>query len=174
MTRGGFLYVDVIRFTLQNAALKILDETIMRIEKATEADYQKLIEIWESSVRATHDFLAEQDLQALKPLILENYFDAVELNIAKGDDGEIVGFCGVSDDNIEMLFVSPEARGQGVGVRLATHAINDHGANKVDVNEQNRQALGFYEHIGFAVVGRSAVDGQGKPYPLLHMQLTER
>ena len=146
----------------------------MRIEKATKTDYQKLIEIWESSVRATHDFLAEQDHQALKPLILENYFDVVELNIAKRDDGEIVGFCGVSDDNIEMLFVSPEARGQRVGVRLATHAINDLGANKVDVNEQNRQALGFYEHIGFAVVGRSAVDGQGKPYPLLHMQLAER
>jgi hypothetical protein len=33
------------------------------------------------------------------------------------------------------------------------------------------QALDFYQHIGFSVTGRSPVDGQGKPYPLLHMVL---
>lgn len=143
----------------------------MHIAIVEKADHLQLIEIWESSVRATHHFLTEGDLQALKPLILEQYFDAVDLRCAKNAHGEILGFCGVHDGNIEMLFISPDARGKGVGALLAAHAIKVHGATKVDVNEQNEQALGFYQHIGFKVIGRSPVDGQGKPYPLLHMAL---
>lgn len=143
----------------------------MSIEMVEKADHLSLLDIWEASVRATHDFLAEEDLQQLKPLILEQYFDAVHLKCAKNDNGEILGFCGVHDGNIEMLFISPDARGKGIGSMLATHAINELGATKVDVNEQNQQALGFYQHIGFSVTGRSPVDGQGKPYPLLHMAL---
>jgi hypothetical protein len=33
------------------------------------------------------------------------------------------------------------------------------------------QALGFYLRLGFEVVGRSELDSNGKPYPLLHMRL---
>ena len=143
----------------------------MYIEKVTKSDHLQLIEIWEASVRATHHFLAEADLQTLKPLILAQYFDAVDLRCAKNAQCEILGFCGVHDGNIEMLFISPAARGKGLGALLAAHAVKEQGATKVDVNEQNEQALGFYQHIGFKVTGRSPVDGQGKPYPLLHMAL---
>ncbi len=143
----------------------------MNVDIAEKADYLALLAIWESSVRATHDFLAEDDLQELKPLILEQYFDAVDLRCAKNAQGAIQGFCGVHDGNIEMLFVLPDVRGKGIGTLLSKHAINEQGASKVDVNEQNKQALGFYERIGFKVIGRSPVDGQGKPYPLLHMVL---
>ncbi|RUR53206.1 acetyltransferase [Vreelandella populi] len=138
-----------------------------------KADHPVLLEVWEASVRATHDFLVESDLLALKPLILEQYFDAVDLMVARNDAGDIVGFCGVSDGNIEMLFLAPRTRGQGVGARLIAHAINAQGATRVDVNEQNEQAVGFYQHIGFSVIGRSPLDGQGKPYPLLHMALSK-
>lgn len=143
----------------------------MNIVIVEKSDHLKLLEIWEASVRATHDFLAEDDLQELKPLILEQYFEAVDLRCAKNGNGEILGFCGVHDGNIEMLFISPDARAKGIGSMLATHAIKEQGASRVDVNEQNDQALGFYKHIGFSVKGRSPVDGQGKPYPLLHMAL---
>ncbi|SPJ34984.1 acetyltransferase [Kushneria phyllosphaerae] len=143
----------------------------MKIESAASAEHQQLIEIWEASVRATHDFLAESDLIELKPLILNEYFKAVSLHVARSDDGKILGFCGVNDGNIEMLFVAPEARGQGVGASLARHAISTQGVTRVDVNEQNEQALGFYKHLGFTVIACSPFDGQGKPYPLLHMQL---
>ncbi|HBP28003.1 MAG: acetyltransferase [Advenella sp.] len=144
----------------------------MKIESAGNKEHQQLIEIWESSVRATHNFLAERDLVELKPLILNQYFKAVDLSVARNGEGELLGFCGVSDGNIEMLFVAPEARGKGIGASLARHAISARGATRVDVNEQNEQALGFYEHLGFAVIGRSPLDGQGKPYPLLHMRLS--
>lgn len=143
----------------------------MRIESVKKSDHGRLIEIWEVSVRATHDFLMEEDIEVLRPLILEQYFDAVELTCARDESGEIKGFCGVSEGNIEMLFITPEARGTGVGSLLVAQAVEWQGATKVDVNEQNDQALGFYKRIGFSVVGRSPLDGQGKPYPLLHMEL---
>ena len=142
----------------------------MKIEQAQAADYQALIALWEASVRATHHFLQEADITALKPLILEHYFAAVDLVCARGEE-KIAGFCGVHDGNIEMLFIAPEARGSGVGRLLVAYAINRQGARRVDVNEQNAQALGFYQHLGFEVTGRSPLDGQGKPYPLLHMAL---
>lgn len=143
----------------------------MKIETAKRTEYIILIEIWEASVRATHEFLAEADIVRLKPLILENYFDAVDLRCAKDEEGHIIGFIGVANDKIEMLFIAPEYRGRGIGEALTEYAIKYQGAITVDVNEQNIQAVGFYEHIGFKVISRSETDGQGMPYPLLHMKL---
>jgi putative acetyltransferase len=143
----------------------------MKIEPAESGDHMTLIAIWEASVRATHHFLPEEESAALRPLILEHYFAAVALVCGK-QDGVIVGFIGVAEGNIEMLFIAPAARGRGVGRQLVDHAIHCLGVTRVDVNEQNAQALGFYQHLGFGVTGRSPLDGQGKPYPLLHMVLT--
>jgi putative acetyltransferase len=145
----------------------------MQINTATKDDYLTLIEIWESSVRATHDFLSEDHIQSLKPLILEHYFDAVDLRVAKDEDDQIVGFIGVAEQNIEMLFISPSRRGKGIGALLVKNAIKHQRACKVDVNEQNPNAAGFYQHMGFRVLGRSPLDGQGKPFPLLHLELSE-
>ncbi|MFQ2614207.1 acetyltransferase [Aeromonas caviae] len=144
----------------------------MKIDAAQKCDHPTLITIWEASVRASHHFLQEADIAALRPLILEHYFDAVTLNCARVDNGEIVGFIGVAEGNIEMLFVDPGRQGGGVGRLLVADAIHHLGATRVDVNEQNEPALGFYRHLGFEVVGRSALDGQGKPYPLLHLVLS--
>jgi len=143
----------------------------MKIDTATRADYPALIALWESSVRASHHFLPEAEILALKPLILEHYFDAVTLHCARTEEGNIAGFCGLCDSKIEMLFVAPAVRGSGVGRLLVAHAISQCGATLVDVNEQNEQAVGFYLKMGFTVTGRSPLDGQGKPYPLLHMAL---
>ncbi len=144
----------------------------MEICKTNPSDYYDLINIWEASVRATHDFLSEDDIKFLKPLILEQYFEAVNLRCAKDDSGQIIGFIGVADVKIEMLFISPKSIGKGIGALLTLNAIKNQGVTKVDVNEQNPKAIGFYEHLGFKVVSRSEFDGQGKPFPILHMELT--
>lgn len=138
---------------------------------AKKSDYLKLIEIWELSVRVTHNFLPEAEIEQLKTLILNKYFDAVTLKCYKNTLGEILGFCGIAGKKIEMLFVAPNVHGQGIGSALCQYAIQHHGATQVDVNEQNPRALNFYKKMGFTVISRSERDGQGRPYPLLHMQL---
>lgn len=144
----------------------------MKIDTTSKEDYSILIELWERSVRATHDFLPEDNIKTLKPLILKHYFDAVDLRVAKNHSGEITGFIGVAEGNIEMLFISPDFFNCGIGSLLLKNAIQTQSATKVDVNEQNPKATGFYQHLGFKVVGRSPLDGQGNPYPLLHMELS--
>ncbi|MDR3061409.1 MAG: GNAT family N-acetyltransferase [Dysgonamonadaceae bacterium] len=127
--------------------------------------------VWEASVRATHHFLKEEDILLFKKLIPEKYLDVVRLFAVRNSDNRILGFLGVSDDNIEMLFIHPDARGKGIGSVLLNYALNELHLRKVDVNEQNEKALGFYLHKGFTVKSRSEQDGTGKPYPTLHLEI---
>lgn len=85
----------------------------------------------------------------------------------------IVGFIGIAEQNIEMLFISPSHINKGIGSLLLKNSIKNQGVRKVDVNEQNPEANGFYEYLGFSATGRSPLDGQGNPFPLLHLELTE-
>jgi putative acetyltransferase len=143
-----------------------------RFDIPQKHEYPTLLNIWESSVKATHHFLVDGDLQVLKKLIQEKeMFSLADLICIRDSDNLILGFMGVAEDSLEMLFIDSDFRHQGVGKMLLLHAINDLGITRVDVNEQNEQAIGFYEHFGFKVNSRSDLDGQGKPYPLLHMRL---
>lgn len=144
-----------------------------RIEAVSEADYPEVVEVWEASVRATHDFLTEADIQFYKPLILQEYLQAVELFCVKDKGKKILGFIGIADRKVEMLFIDPVVRGKGIGKALLLYVIREKEVNSVDVNEQNPQAVGFYQRIGFSITGRSATDGMGKPFPVLFMTLTK-
>lgn len=135
------------------------------------SDYACLIEIWESAVLNTHDFLTKEDLLFYKKM-LPTYFQYVNL-FGYEQDNVIIGFIGVSGDNLEMLFIDNKHRGSGVGKALISYAIEKLHITKVDVNEQNTQAIGFYTHIGFEVYDRSAYDAEGKEYPILHMKLKQ-
>lgn len=142
------------------------------LEKPTQAEYPDILQIWEASVRATHHFLTEKDIDFYKTLLQENQvFRAVHLVVARNSTHEIVGFMGVAGDKLEMLFLRPESRGKGIGKILIKHAIEELHIKKVDVNEQNEEAVNFYRHMGFQVIARSALDATGKSYPTLHLQL---
>lgn len=140
------------------------------IEPAVASQFPQLIAVWESSVRATHFFLQERDIRELRPLLLSHYLPNVEVVIARDATGTIHGFLGVNKNRIEMLFVAAQSQGKGIGKRLLQHAIHYFAADELDVNEQNPQAVGFYRHMGFAATGRSEKDGQGNPFPLIHMK----
>lgn len=139
------------------------------IRKIEIADYPRLIEIWESAVLNTHDFLKEEDFLYYKKQ-LPVYFQYVTL-IGFEHDGILVGFMGVAEGNLEMLFVDNACRGAGIGKKLVEYAMANLKVTKVDVNEQNTQAIGFYKAIGFKLFSRSELDGEGKEYPILHMRL---
>lgn len=146
----------------------------MDIYKANSEDYPAIIDVWETSVRATHHFLKEEDILFYKSRIATLYLPAVNLFYLRNTQGDIIAFIGIVHRSIEMLFIRPEERGKGLGKELITFAINQHQSVKVDVNEQNEQAIGFYNKMGFKVISRDNIDSEGKPYPILHMQLTEQ
>ncbi|MFB6454627.1 GNAT family N-acetyltransferase [Chitinophaga sp. Hz27] len=142
-----------------------------KITTVKASEYPILLEVWEKSVRATHHFLTEEDIQYFKPLILNEFFPAVNLSCMKAENGDILGFAGVAANKLEMLFIDPFHRGEGIGKALLEHVIREQGVTLVDVNEQNEQAVGFYLHYGFKVLSRSELDGMGKPFPLLMLGL---
>jgi putative acetyltransferase len=134
-------------------------------------DFPRVVEVWEASIRATHHFLTEADIQFFKPLVREELPHVAQLACMRDGEGRVAGFIGVEHTKVEMLFVHPSWCGQGVGRQLITYAITALGISLVDVNEQNTQAVGFYMRMGFDVIGRSALDSTGKPFPLLHLQV---
>jgi putative acetyltransferase len=129
------------------------------------------VEVWEASVRATHHFLTPADVEFFRPLIPDLLAHLAELACVRDAAGGVVGFLGVQDGKVEMLFIHPDLRGRGIGKLLLRHAVDVLGATRVDVNEQNEQAVGFYLKLGFTVRSRSELDGMGKPFPLLHLEL---
>ncbi|MDR1007350.1 MAG: GNAT family N-acetyltransferase [Campylobacteraceae bacterium] len=133
-------------------------------------EYEKIVLIWEESVKATHRFLTDNDIAEIKSCVV-GYLPSLKVYAYKDEKGEILGFIGIFENKIEMLFVSPKYFGKGVGGALADFAINSIGTNEVDVNEQNDKARRFYEHKGFKVVSRSDKDAQGRAFPLLHMKI---
>jgi putative acetyltransferase len=147
---------------------KFLIEKLNNIEDDVKTE---LINVWEGSVRATHTFLKESDIQTLIPVVKEGVSQIEDLFCTKDGHGHIKAFVGVENQKIEMLFVSPDVRGKGFGKELMLYAINKLNARFVDVNEQNPQAVGFYKHLGFKEFDRSELDDLNNPFPILHMRL---
>ena len=140
----------------------------MNIRRAVPEDLPELLDIWLRSVRATHKFLAEEDIQELLPLVRDMALPSLELWVLE-DSGTPVGFVGLAGAKLEALFLSPDHLRRGGGRCLVQFARERKGPLTVDVNEQNPEAILFYQSMGFKVIGRSERDSTGRPFPLLHL-----
>lgn len=139
-----------------------------RIRKAHLKDLSALTDIWEKAVSETHDFLSPEDFEFYRSRLAQ-YFDHVRIFVYECIDGPIAGFAGISGDNLEMLFVSE--RGKGIGKTLLDFAVIQELVTKVSVNSQNAGAFDFYNKYGFREISRSETDSEGKPYPIINMEL---
>lgn len=126
--------------------------------------------IWEDSVRATHLFLSEAEIQEIKAHVLQALTGVSHLLVAERAQGQPVAFMGIEGPRLEMLFLSPAERGAGLGRQLLEYGIRHYHLQELTVNEQNPQAVGFYQHMGFETYRRTDCDEQGGPYPLLYMK----
>lgn len=129
----------------------------------------RAVEIWGDAVDATHDFLTSGDRAAIGREVAD-FLPGAPLWFAVDDDDRAVGFLLMNDSHMEALFVDPRYHGAGIGRALVDHAGAQHGTVTTDVNEQNGRAVGFYRRLGFVPTGRSDRDGQGRPYPLVHLR----
>ena len=142
---------------------------ILKIKALDQETENKLLVIWESSVRATHNFLPDPEINNIKKYVPHALRRVSHLIVAY-DENEPVAFMGINDLKLEMLFVAANQRGTGIGKALITYGINNLDINELSVNEQNPGARSFYEHMGFKAVERSEFDDQGNPYPILIMK----
>lgn len=141
----------------------------MSIKKAQPEDLPALLDIWEQSVRASHGFLSEQDIQSLLPMVRDQALPNLEVWVICDEASAPIGFMGLDDSKLEALFISPKNFRKGGGKAMLEYVRRLKGQLRVDVNEQNPRAVAFYLSNGFVVAGRSPTDSQGKPFPLLHL-----
>lgn len=150
---------------------------MFRIRLSSPADQEILLALWLRSVRASHDFLGEEDIALYYPMVRALLAtELFELWVACSDEDDFpMGFMALDTEEdppkLEALFVDPVHFRRGCGSALVRHAIARKGDLALDVNEQNPNALAFYRHMGFIQTGRSPLDGAGRPFPLIHMRL---
>lgn len=144
---------------------------LREVENRSDALIQELKDVWEASVRATHHFLCEKEIVRLRDFVPGALAAVLHLVVATNAKGKAVAFMGIDGQKIEMLFAAPTERGHSLGRRLVEYGFSALDVTAVDVNEQNPQARGFYEHMGFRVIDRSEHDDQGAPHPILHMRV---
>ena len=144
---------------------------IIEVVEITQSLIEQLIFVWEKSVKATHLFLSDNEVEEIKKYIPQALNGIAHLIIAENESSRPVAFMGIEEQKLEMLFIAPEERGKGLGRKLLQYGIENYSVNELAVNEQNPLAKGFYEHMGFQVYKRTDHDEQGNPYPLLYMKL---
>ena len=147
---------------------------IRSLQQRNQSKIKRLLEIWHASVVETHTFLTEADIAEILPAVRLGLEKIKNLYGYYDDKAVLQAFIGMENQKIEMLFVDAAARGQGIGRQLVDFAIANAGTKYVDVNEQNAQGVGFYSHIGFHLISRSEFDGQGRPFPLLHLEFKKQ
>lgn len=140
------------------------------IRQSKECDHGHLYDIWFQAVIATHDFLSEDDLKSICKMVKEDYIPNVTFQVFTDTDDTPLAFMGMTEANIDSLFVDPNHFGKAIGTQLLNKAKADFDVLTLDVNEQNPGAAAFYSKSGFIQTGRSETDDQGKPYPLLHLR----
>ena len=108
----------------------------------------EFLKIWEGSVRATHLFLSDSEVEQIKKYVPQALSNVEHLITAEDDNGKPFAFMGTENVRLEMLFISPHERGKGNGRQLLQYGIQNYSVREVTVNEQNPQAVGFYERMG--------------------------
>ena len=142
---------------------------IIEIKDRNPLLLKQLLEVWESSVKATHLFLSKNEIEEIKKYVPQALNEIPHLIIVENENQVPIGFMGIAEQHLEMLFISDEERGKGLGSELLKYGIEKYLINDLAVNEQNPLAKGFYEHMGFKVYKRTDYDEQGNPYPLIYM-----
>ena len=144
---------------------------ILEVSDRTSFLIEQLLNVWEASVRTTHLFLSDAEVNQIKSYVPQALEGVAHLIIVETENGEPLGFMGIENQRLEMLFLSPAERGKGLGRQLLQYGMKNYGLQELTVNEQNLQAVDFYEHLGFEIYKKTECDEEGNPYPLWYMKL---
>ncbi|MEG0283849.1 MAG: GNAT family N-acetyltransferase [Erysipelotrichales bacterium] len=140
----------------------------MRYEYLENKNRAKIIKIWHRSIKTTYDFIIDEDWISVEREFHRslNIIDIVELY--NGED--LIGFAGINNHMLEMLFLDPDYIGKGLGHASLDMLLSNFNIIFIDVNEQNNKAKEFYLRNGFEIINRSELDRINLEYPVLHLK----
>lgn len=123
--------------------------------------------VWERALRTTHSFLTREEISLQKLLIRHVFLYGLDLYTMQ-DQGKIIAFMALARDTIEMLYVDPLYQGKKLGSQFLRFA-QAYGFHKINVYEENKQALAIYLHWGFVIIDRKEKDPWGQEHPILFL-----
>lgn len=159
--------------------------TIIAVEDRTARLEEQLLKVWESSVKATHRFLSEDEMADIKKYVPRALKEIPCLVIAEDENQIPVGFMGIAGQHLEMLFIAAEERGKGIGKELLAYGIDRYSVRDLAVNEQNPLQKAFMRTWDSVLIGgRSATNreirirfyicGWMDSFSYTHRRLTKR
>lgn len=93
------------------------------LKERTPLLLQQLVEVWEKTVRATHLILSDDEVKRIKEYVPQAMIEAIHLIVVMKQQAVPIGFMGVENQRLEMLFITPEEQGKGLGKELLQRGI---------------------------------------------------
>ncbi|OUR63725.1 hypothetical protein A9Q74_00040 [Colwellia sp. 39_35_sub15_T18] len=127
----------------------------MSIREYSNNDYSSLLDIYTNS--KLDELRYEHAKFELLPLDKDEtrFAQIHESNVYVYDSKNIVAFCAYHGSEIRALFVRPEARGKGVGIKLLEFMLaHIMGSATLYVAASNYPAIRLYQKYGFDITSR--------------------
>ncbi len=122
------------------------------IRKFQKTDLPQTADLWLNANLEAHSFIPasywKENLEAVKEAFLQ-----AELYVFE-ENGQLLGFLGLSGDYIAGLFVRQHARSKGIGRQLLDTAKEQKNRLHLQVYEKNTAAIKFYQREHFHIQGR--------------------
>ena len=123
----------------------------IEIRAYTPADLDRVMMVWRAATVIAHPFQGRVELDRDEDLIRNQYMNLTESWCA-WERVRLAGFISLRGTRIVALFVDPACQRGGIGGRLLAHAIERQGPLSVEVFQENRIGVQFYEKHGFEFV----------------------
>lgn len=78
---------------------------IIEVKERNEELINHLLEIWEDSVRATHLFLSNDEIENIKKYVPQALKGVEHLIILQNENYQSIAFMGIQENKLEMLFI---------------------------------------------------------------------
>lgn len=121
------------------------------IREYNEKDIQIVFDIWHEASTIAHPFLNSAFVEKAKKDMYEIYIPNSKTWVFE-EDGTIIGFIGMMENEIGGLFVSPHHQSKGIGTKLVDFIGNKFNELEVEVFKKNKIGRAFYDKCGFKLM----------------------
>ena len=132
---------------------------IVKTKDRTPQLIDKLLKVWENSVRATHKFLSNEEILEIKKYVPQALNDIAHLIIDTDENENPIAFIGIEGNKLEMLFIASEYRGKGIGTKLIEtmlKLLKNKGYKKTSLAVQkDNYAVKMYKKVGFKIINEN-------------------
>ena len=121
------------------------------IRKHIETDLEVILDIWYQASALAHPFLDNAFVEMVKKDMRELYIPGSETWVYE-EEGKVIGFISMMENEIGGLFVLPDHQAKGVGTQLVKFISEFHQALEVEVFTKNKIGRAFYDKYGFTKI----------------------